>query len=126
MFINVSNHPHEKWSKAQLDAAIERSGDGIVKSFPHPKIDPHMSSANVYELAANFLLRIIDEVSPDQDTVFHIMGEQTFVNCLMHQIKEDVFPDAKFVVSTTDRVTVELPDGNKISKFEFVQFRDLV
>lgn len=135
MFINVSNHHHAKWSDKQMNAAIELGGGEIV-TLQHPVIDPY-NDEDYVAIKANEIIEAIARVTGGETIkclYVHAMGELTFITelCdLLRYYKNNDHPELsgiekiKFVVSTTDRVNVELPNGTKISEFKFIQFREL-
>lgn len=135
MFINVSNHHHAKWSNKQINAAMELGGGEIV-TLPHPVIDPY-NDEDYVAIKANEIIESIAKVVNGAEVkclYVHAMGELTFITelCdLLRYYANNDHPELasigkiKFVVSTTDRVNVELPNGTKISEFKFVQFREL-
>lgn len=116
MFINLTNHPSENWSKEQLNAA-RQYGEIVDLSFPI--IEPTFTKEDIM-----FLVRESAEVImgfKDGDTVVHVMGEMTFTYNLVKALKEK---GITCLASTTERNTIMAPDGKKISEFKFVQFRE--
>lgn len=116
MFINLTNHPSEKWSEEQLKAA-HQYGEIVDLSFPI--IEPTFTKGEVIILVnecADTIMGI-----KDGDTVVHIMGEMTFTYNLVNALKEF---GITCLASTTERNTIILPDGKKVSEFKFVQFRE--
>jgi hypothetical protein len=119
MFINLSNHHSSKWSQKQLDEAQK---SGMVTDVPFPQIDPYSSMEEVEALAKSFwgiIINMIDNDGLRQYGVVHLMGEQSFCFALTQLLIASEIP---VCVSTTQRVAV-VENGEKISKFEFVQFR---
>jgi hypothetical protein len=114
MLINLSNHPATRWTETQLAAAVNTYS--TVTDMPFPNIPPAMNSAELDELTAEYLKKILDK---DPQSV-HIMGEMTFTFRLVLILKKMKIP---CIASTTNR-TVEEKDGKKIVQFEFVQFRE--
>lgn len=116
MFINLTNHPSEKWSEEQIKAA--RSYGEIV-DLPFPIIEPTFTKEDVMLLVkecADTIMRI-----KDGDTVVHVMGEMTFTYNIVNVLKS---LNIICLASTTERNTIMTPDGKKISEFKFVQFRE--
>lgn len=118
MFINISNHPSDKWLPEQLLAAR-----GEIIDFPFPVIDPYANAGQVREKAHDVLrdIAVRKGVATWDDVVAHVMGEQGFCFVLVGLLKER---GATVVHSTTVRATVEHPDGSKTAQFRFVQFRE--
>lgn len=118
IFINISNHPSQKWSSEQVQAA---STYGIIYDFAFPLID---ESANEEQIAfeADILLNKISQIAPSpEQTTVHIMGEMTFTYAMVNLLKAAGYT---CVASTSKRIVEELPDGSKNVKFEFCQFRE--
>jgi hypothetical protein len=120
MFINLSNHPSSEWSQSQLLAA---SKYGLLVDIPFPVVDPHSETGPIVFLAENYEIEIRKMVSkePRGSTAVHIMGELTFCFKLVVQLQK---VGIRCLLSTTNRQTIDQPDGTKISRFEFVRFRE--
>jgi len=116
MFVNLSNHPSASWSRKQLKAAM---AFGEVIDIPFPDVSPQMDEQEISLLADDYLQRVRD-ISPDPCTV-HVMGELTFSFVLVNRLQAAGYT---CVASTTKRVVEILPDGSKVSKFNFVRFRN--
>lgn len=114
MLLNLSNHPSSAWPENQKALAVESYGD--IQDLPFPQIDPHSDEEEILILAKSYLSQII-KLEP---TVVHLMGELTFSFKLVELLK---FHGISSIASTTHRTTQDLPDGTKVSKFEFVRFR---
>lgn len=116
MFINLTNHPSEKWSDGQLNAA-RQYGEIVDLSFPI--IEPTFTKEDVM-----FLVReCIDTIMSikEGDVVVHVMGEMTFTYNIVNALKALGIP---CLASTTERNTIMTSDGKRISEFRFVQFRE--
>lgn len=116
MFINLTNHPSEKWSEEQLKAA-HRYGEIVDLSFPI--IEPTFTKDDIMFLVrecAETISRLIEG-----DSVVHVMGEMTFTYNIVNALKD---AGITCLASTTERNTDITPDGKKISEFKFVQFRE--
>lgn len=116
MLLNLTNHPSEKWSQAQMDAAIKQFG-GIL-DMPFPQIDPALSFEEVQVLAQEIFQEIVSQELPDIS--IHIMGEFTFCYCLIRKLENAGIP---CFASTTSRSVEIKPDGSKSSVFNFFNFR---
>lgn len=116
MFINLTNHPSEKWSEEQLEAA-RQYGEIVDLSFPI--IEPIYTKDDIMLLVRECTEAIME--IKERDTVVHVMGEMTFTHNLVNALKEE---GITCLASTTERNTIILPDGKKISEFKFVQFRE--
>lgn len=113
MLINLSNHPHTKWSDHQKETALRMYGEVMDMEFPH--IDPSWSKDQVYELAENYLSKI--KLLPP--ATIHIMGELTFTYIFVNIAKK---ADISCIASTTERIVQE-KHGQKLVEFWFGQFR---
>ena len=71
VFINLSNHPSDRWNAEQLDAAQMY---GKVIDMPFPQIPSGMSRDEVIALAEETVLRIMQYDKP----VVLVQGEFTF------------------------------------------------
>lgn len=117
MLLNLSNHPSDSWQDEQMKAAISEFGS--VQDLPFPKIDPEWSSSDVVRLVEDYEIRI-RKIDPK---AVHIMGELTFTFTLVNRLKTI---GIRCIASTTERIVSEDGNGNKTSKFRFVQFRNYV
>ena len=112
MFLNLSNHPSASWSPEQLKAA-----GGKVIDLQFPQVAPDGDEVYIEQLAQEYYDKIVQ--MKDIEAV-HIMGEMNFTYSLVNKLKAN---GIKCVASTTKRETVE-ENGVKISKFNFVRFRE--
>lgn len=112
MFLNLSNHPSDHWAEKQLAAA----GDKVM-DMPFPLVAPDGTEAYIEQLANEYLQRIM---AINNVAAVHIMGEMNFTFSLINKLKAK---GIKCVASTTKRIVTEV-DGQKISTFEFVRFRE--
>lgn len=117
MLINLSNHPSEKWDENQKNTAEQMFGN--VVDMPFPTVDPQGDEAYVYNLADDFVQRILN-LNIDDKVVVHIMGEMNFTYVVVSMLKQF---DIECVASTTMRYVSENKKGEKIVTFEFEQFR---
>lgn len=114
MLLNLSNHPSASWPVTQLAAA---GGESQVLDMPFPTVDPSGDEAYIESLADEYLDKII---STKDVTAVHIMGEMNFTYAMVNRLKAN---GIRCLASTTKRETVE-ENGVKISKFNFVKFRE--
>lgn len=112
MLLNLSNHPSASWSPAQLAAA-----GGNVVDLAFPQVAPDGDEAYIQQLANDYYNKI--NAMSNIEAV-HIMGEMTFCYKLITKLKAH---NIRCLASTTKRETVE-ENGVKISKFNFVRFRE--
>ena len=132
IFINISNHPSDKWTEEQKAAAIcPKTGQQLpIVDIPFPRIDPNADKIEIVNLSYKYGERILKEIweresrfyRMDYSSVIHIMGEMTFTYQLVQQLKGYGFI---VVASTTERIVQEEnPDGTKTVQFKFVKFRE--
>ncbi len=120
MLINISNHPLIEWSAEQIAAAREQWGD--VCDVALPNINPHLDGVEVLHKAENDAQNYSSIIKQyDEMSAFHIMGESVYCFHVVNILKKMGY---KVVASTTERHNVEYKNGNKISHFEFVRFRE--
>lgn len=119
MLINLSNHPAVNWSERQLQAAGQY---GKVADLTFPQVDPEADTETVALLSCEYLEKIrkmfAGEPAPH---AVHLMGELTFCFALVSLLQKE---GIVCLVSTTLRSTIDQADGSKISRFEFVRFRE--
>lgn len=117
MFINLSNHPSSNWEIKQKEAA-EQYGEIVDISFP--TVDPNDDRSQIEALADQYV-KIIEEKAKNATAIIHVMGEMTFTYSIVSRLKER---GIGCVASTSERIVQETPDGQKISSFQFVRFRE--
>lgn len=121
MLINLSNHPSSKWSKEQIEAA--KQAYGTIADLGFPEILPSSSLAQVKQISRKYFAEIKNLLiqSKVENNAIHVMGEFTFTFNLLEMLKQNNIPA---VASTTSREVFEDEKGNKISKFNFIRFRN--
>ena len=117
VFINVTNHPSDKWDAQQREAARQY---GEVIDLPFPAVDPYATSSEIEQLAATYL-ELVTGIAAGRQPIVHLMGEMTFTYALVQLLKARGIP---CLASTTSRDVVMLPDGTKQVAFHFCQFRE--
>lgn len=120
MMLNVSNHPFEKWSPEQKEAAVKNYGP--VTDVPFPNVPPGTTTGAVETLARKLYDEHIEPVndSMGEPKAVLVQGEMTLVYMLVDLLRME---GIQAVAATTERVSVDNPDGTKTSTFRFVQFR---
>lgn len=117
MFVNLSNHSSNNWSNKQLEEA-KRYGEIFDISFP--VIDPNSTKEDIANLALTYLDKIL-ALNPE---CVMCQGEFCFTYEMINLLKKE---NIKVVAACSERKTIEkiIDDKNqKISIFEFVQFRE--
>ncbi|MBQ2413791.1 MAG: CRISPR-associated protein [Rikenellaceae bacterium] len=119
MLINISNHPSAHWEKRQIDEATRRWGGVVDMQFP--SIDPKWGYERVEQEAQKHIMGYRREIAKyDQPSAFHIMGELVYCFCVVQLLLKGGY---MVVASTTERDVV-MHNGEKVSRFKFVQFRE--
>lgn len=118
VFINLSNHPYSTWSEDQLEAARQY---GELKYLEFPAVNPEWDDNDISD-AAGKLIREIREMAPvPEASTLHIMGEMTLTYSLVETFKALGY---RCVASTTERHSWTDEQGNKVTSFRFVRFRE--
>ena len=119
IFINLTNHPSATWGADQL-AAAEFLGRVVDISFP--VVSPDATTDEIHQQADKLVGAVLQTAEAAQATAtVHVMGEHTLTYALVVRLKEK---GIKCVASTSERNTIMLPDGKKVSEFKFTQFRE--
>lgn len=117
MLLNLTNHPSANWSAEQMQAAINMYD--TVEDMPFPNIDPHWTEKEVKgvadEMAGN-----VRRMKPLPKAI-HIMGELTFTYALVNRL---ISAGITCVASTTERLVSFEANGEKMTTFRFVGFRE--
>lgn len=121
MLINLSNHSFNKWSKEQTTAAKNTYGSVVDLNFPETLPDADLTEIKL--ICEKYFNKIKDILiqAKDENNAVHIMGEFTFTYNLLERLKQN---NIIAVASTTLREVNEHKSGNKISKFNFIRFRN--
>lgn len=118
MFINLSNHVSEKWSKEQLEAA-KVYGDIVDIGFP--AVDPKGDSDYIDKLVDEYYSKISKYDKP----VVMLQGEFTFTYRMVKKLKDS---GITVLASCSERRSVEtLKENGQVERnsvFEFVRFRE--
>jgi len=123
--INLSNHPSDKWSQEQRDAFYTLATKDYPKDvefqivdIPFPLVKPDLSVLDVKLLATEILKKLTD-YNYNYKFIM-IQGEFSLTFMLVYELLQlGKVP----VVATTERIITEEKDGQKISVFKFVRFR---
>lgn len=118
MFINLTNHPSEKWSEHQRSAA-EKYGN--ILDMPFPDISPMADAQETDQIAAELAESIINR-SPN---AVLCQGEMTVCFRVVNKLK--VAGITVLCATTERRVIMEEAEGGQSIKkavFSFVRFRE--
>ncbi len=126
-FLNISNHPSDKWGEKQRKEALRVVqewtpgfggvpwGETVILDIPFPSISP---TSAIFPDVQNFLNKYDKEIH--EASAVHLMGESGFVYMLITALRQR--GRTNIYHSTTERVSME-QDGKKTSTFRFIQFR---
>jgi hypothetical protein len=114
-FLNISNHPSDKWTPEQVEAAKSLGGLPSDVKFPH--VDPQWSTEEVQNVAKKLVMSLdLVEVAGAM-----VAGEPLMTLCIVRNLQAI---GVRCFSATTERSVVEGKDGVKTSKFNFVRFRE--
>lgn len=116
LFVNLSNHPYEKWGEQQKQKA---SDYGRVIDIPFPMISPAMPAHEVVALATKYAYDILSLANGAEVSV-HVMGEMCFTFSFVSIMSTR---GVRCYASTTERIVTEKENGIKETLFQFVSFR---
>lgn len=115
MLLNLSNHPSVNWPANQKEVAISKYS--TIEDLSFPQIPPTMDEDELNKIVEEYEIKV-RQLDP---TAVHLMGEMTFTFRLVTRLKSIGIP---CIASTTERIAAEDKNGNKISLFKFVNFRN--
>lgn len=118
MLINLSNHPTAEWSEKQLQQATIKYGEVVDISFP--AVPPEAGTDEVRQLAFDTVNDICTKYT-NQSFAVHIMGELTFVYIAVQEFQRR---GIECIASTSLRKVSFSANGEKVSQFHFVRFRE--
>jgi hypothetical protein len=120
MLINLSNHPFDQWDAPQKQAA---QAFGECVDLPFPAVDPAGDEQYVLQLAEQYRSRVhqLAAQSKSEAVTVHLMGEMTFTYALLQMLQVDGIP---CIASTSERMSVDLGNSQKETRFIFVRFRN--
>lgn len=117
-FINLSNHPSNKWDEKQINAAEQY---GEIIDIPFPDIAAQADENEIVGLAEQYLNCISDY----HFTTVMVQGEFTFTYHLVKMLEEKGIPA---LAACSEREVEEIvnADGSVSKKvdFRFVRFRN--
>lgn len=117
-FINLSNHPSDRWEDKQKEAAQQW---GTIVDYPFPAVDAQSSTQDIKELAKTIVIDILKK----NPAAVMCQGEMTLTYQLVKLLKEQ---GITVLAACSERKISEtiLPDGTYEKKaiFQFVRFRE--
>lgn len=119
MLINITHHPHTKWSDSQLEAAHNRFGE--ITDCPFPIINPADSINDVQQKAEQLLEQVLEIQHQQQAPIaVHLMGEMSLVYSLLRLLREN---NIQTYASTSERIVTNQENGSRNVVFKFNKFR---
>lgn len=118
VFVNLSNHPSADWSEEQKKAALAYGG---IIDVPFPSVPSSCSDKAMQKLADKAIGAVTKAAYPAREVTVHVMGEMTLTYRIVNKLKAR---GIRCLASTTNRMTNDLGNGEKISQFHFVEFRE--
>lgn len=119
-FYNLTNHPSAKWSDEQKASALLMvGGDGEIVDIPFPNIPPEATGREVRKTAFDYLVKYFDDA--DTESVVLVQGEMVFTFNMVNLLQTERI---RCVAATTERKVEERPNGEKVTVFKFVRFRN--
>ena len=122
IFINVSNHPSDKWSKAQTEAAKEHYIDCRIIDVKFPNVPSAANRTEIVEIAKSVEKQVSEICDREQAVNVRAMvqGEMTLTFALVQVL---VARSIRCYAGCSERISKINTDGSKTASFEFVQFR---
>ena len=118
VFVNLSNHPSVDWSEEQKKAALAYGG---IIDVPFPSVPSSCSDKVMQKLADKAVGAVGKAAYPAREVTVHVMGEMTLTYRIVNKLKAR---GIRCLASTSDRVANDIGNGEKISQFHFVEFRE--
>jgi CRISPR-associated protein Csx16 len=113
IFANLSNHPSADWSEAQRDAALAYADR--IEDVPFPAVPPALGRNRFNGLVKETAARV-----PAATTHAMVQGEFTLCFALVRELQRR---GIACFAAATDR-DVDVAGGAKLSRFDFVRFRE--
>ena len=118
VFVNLSNHPSADWSEEQKKAALAYGG---IIDVPFPSVPSSCSDQAMQKHADKAVGAVAKAAYPAREVTVHVMGEMTLTYRIVNKLKAR---GIRCLASTSDRVANDIGNGEKISQFHFVEFRE--
>ena len=117
VFINLSNHPSNKWEENQIEAAMQY---GEIVDISFPEVPAHADEHEIEQLATEYINHILEY----KCEAVMVQGEFTFTYHLV-RLLADKHITALAACSERNVEEVTNPDGTLAKKvnFRFVRFR---
>ena len=115
MLINLTNHPSALWTKEQREAC---SGFDGIMGMEFPSVDPAWDEDDIAR-AADDICRHLTGIKGVE--AVHVAGEHTLTVAIVARLLK---VGTRCLTSTTERNSVDTPDGRIIKTFRFVRLED--
>lgn len=120
VFINLSNHPYQKWCQDQRKAVDMLVPDAQIMDYPFPSVDSSLNEEQIIKLSE----QMVTEIVALKPTAVMCQGEFGLTFCLVTMLKR---MGIKTVYGCSERKTRERQMENgteKVVTFSFVKFRE--
>ena len=120
VFINLSNHPYQKWCQDQRKAVDMLVPDAQIMDYPFPSVDSSLNEEQIIKLSE----QMVTEIVALKPTAVMCQGEFGLTFCLVTMLKR---MGIKTVYGCSERKTRERQTENgteKVVTFGFVKFRE--
>ncbi len=118
MFINYSNHPSDRWSKEQYEAALQY---GEVVDIPFKNVSPSDTKEDIQQMAKDEA----EKIASQKPAAVLCVGDFSLTFALVTELKRR---NIKVLSSCTVRETKETVNENgetvKTAVFKFMGFRE--
>lgn len=120
MFVNLATRSCSSWSSAQINSALQLSGDSIVEDMSLPYFDPLMQPAKADE----YLIKIINRAEERGARIIIVnVGSDDFAFSFF--LANKLLAAGITVVSARYKAMFSQKHGQMIVDYEFVQFIEL-
>ena len=120
MFVNLATRSCSSWSSAQINSALQLSGDSIVEDMSLPYFDPLMQPAKADE----YLIKIINRAKERGARIIIVnVGSDDFAVSFF--LANKLLAAGITVVTAFYRTVFSQKHGQMIVDYEFVQFIEL-
>lgn len=112
-FINLTNHPSDKWNEDQKRAA---QCYGAIEDLPFPEVDPEGGEDYVRALSD----RLVEQVIERRPDAVLCQGEFTLAYSVIRKLQQR----GVTVLAACSKRNVMEKENRKVTIFEFVRFRE--
>ena len=117
MFVNLATRSCSSWSSAQINSALQLSGDSIVEDMSLPYFDPLMQPAKADE----YLIKIINRAKERGARIIIVnVGSDDFAVSFF--LANKLLAAGITVVTAFYRTVFSQKHGQMIVDYDFVQF----